>query len=161
METVDVQYYLIDQSGKDWPELLSGWVPPLPEGFTIWLVNRFGDVVAVFDDGSVHMLDTGTGVITQLAVDRDDFIQKLDAGDNADIWLMISLVDECVSSGMVLGPNQCYGYKVPPILGGAYTVENCEPTDLSVHYSLMADICRQVRDLPDGTKISSVIIERK
>ena len=51
--------YLIEQQGKDWADLLSGWVPPLPESFTVCMVNRFGDVFAVYDDGSVHMLDIG------------------------------------------------------------------------------------------------------
>jgi hypothetical protein len=124
-------------------------------------VNRFGDVFAVFADDSVHKLDVGTGVITQLGVNRDDFAQKIDVDDNANNWLMIPLVDRCVSAGMVLGPNQCYGYKLPPILGGEYEVENFELTDLSVHYSLLADICQQVRDLPDGTKISVVTISRR
>jgi hypothetical protein len=60
----NIENYLIDQTGKDWLELLSGRAPPLPESFTIWLVNRIGDVFAVFDDGSVHMLDVGVGTLT-------------------------------------------------------------------------------------------------
>ena len=154
---MNVEDYLIDQSGKDWAELLSGWVPPLPSHFQVWCVNRFGDVFAVFDDGSVHMLDVGTGVITRVAESRDDFANKIDLGNNVNNWLMIPLVERCVSAGVVLLPNQCYGYKIPPILGGEYVIANVEPTDLSVHYSLMADICRQARGLPDGTKVRIVI----
>jgi hypothetical protein len=156
---MNVEDYLIDPSGKNWPDLLSGWVPPLPASFVVWLVNRLGDVFVVFDDGAVHMLEVGTGVIACVADDPDDFARQIDLGDNANNWLMIPLVDQCVSAGVVLTPNQCYGYKVPPILGGEYAVENLEPTDLSVHYSLMADICRQAKDLPDGTKVT-VAIER-
>lgn len=159
MGTVNLNDYLVDQSGNEWAELLSGWVPPLPECFTVLLVNRFGDVFASFDDGSIHMLDVGIGAVTQVAFDRDDFVRQIDLGDNANKWLMMPLVDQCVSAGMGLNANQCYGYKVPPILGGEYKVENFEPTNLSVHYSLMADICQQVRDLPDGTKISLVTIK--
>ena len=133
----NIQDYLIDQVGKDWSELLSGWAPPLPESFTIFLVNRLGDIFAIFDDGAVHMLDVGVGTVTRLADDRDDFSTKIDLDDNAENWLMLSLVDSCVSAGMVLGQNQCYGYKVPPILSGKYTLENLEPTDLSVHYSFL------------------------
>ena len=50
--------------------------------------------------------------------------------------------------------------KIPPILGGQYAIENLEPTDLSVHYSLLADIFRQTKDLPDGTRIKTVVINR-
>jgi hypothetical protein len=153
----NIENYLIDQAGKDWSALLSGWVPPLPESFTIWLVNRIGDVFAVFDDGSVHMLDVGVGTLTRLANDREDFCTNIDLADNANNWLLTPLVDKCVSAGMVLADNQCYGYKLPPILGGKYEVENLYPTDIAVHYSFLADICHQTRDLPDGAKVRLVV----
>jgi hypothetical protein len=72
---------------------------------------------------------------------------------------MIPLVDRCVASGIIVGANQCYGYKIPPVLGGAYSVENVEPTDLSVHYSLLASIFQQTKHLPDGTPIKTVVVD--
>jgi hypothetical protein len=156
---MNIHDYLIDQSGKDWSELLSGWTAVLPPPFTVWLVNRFGDVFAVFEDGSVHMLDVGTGVIQRLADNRDDFATQIDAGNNASNWLLIPLVDQCVAAGLTLSQDQCYGYKIPPILGGKYAVENVSPTNLSVHYSLLADIWRQTKDLPDGRRIKAVVID--
>jgi hypothetical protein len=157
---MDVHDYLIDQSGKDWPELLSGWSDALPPSFTLWLVNRFGDVFTIFEDGSVHMLDVGIGAVERIADNRDHFADQIDVGDNANNWLMIPLVDQCVAAGLTLADNQCYGYKIPPLLGGQYSVENVEPTDLSVHYSLLADIFRQTKDLPDGTRIRTVVLEK-
>jgi hypothetical protein len=156
---MNVQDYLIEPSGRDWPELLSGWSASLPSSFTVWLVNRFGDIFAVFEDGSVHLLDVGIGAIRRVADSCDDFAVQIDADDNADDWLMINLVDQCVAAGITLGNDQCYGYKIPPNLGGKYSVENVEPTDLSVHYSLLADIYRQTKDLPNGTRIRTVVIE--
>jgi len=157
---MNIHDYLIEKSGKDWSELLSGWLGVLPASFTVWLVNRFGDVFAVFEDGSVHMLDVGTGVMQRLADSRDDFAALIDAGDNANNWLMIPLVEQCVAAGLTLSGGQCYGYKIPPILGGKYAVENVSPTNLSVHYSLLADIFRQTKDMPDGTRIKAVVIDR-
>jgi hypothetical protein len=145
--------YLIEQQGKDWADLLSGWVPPLPESFTVCMVNRFGDVFAVYDDGSVHMLDIGMGVVERLADGRDQFCDLIDLNDNAKDWLMIPLTDACRDAGLVLSENQCYGFKVLPILGGEYTVENVVACDLSIQYSFTADIFRQTKDLPDGTKV--------
>jgi hypothetical protein len=153
---MDINDYLIPQAGKDWSVLLCGWREALPESFTLWMVNRFGDLFTVHDDGSVHMLDVGAGRLARLADNRDHFCSLVDVGDNANNWLMIPLVNECVAGGMILRPNQCYGYKVPPILGGEYHVSNVEPTDLSVHYSLLGDIYRQTKDLSDGTRIRVV-----
>jgi hypothetical protein len=153
---MNVQDYLIDQEGKDWAALFSDWGILLPSSFTVWLVNRMGDVFVVFDDDSVNLLDVGNGMIERVADNREHFADLIDQGDNAEDWLLISLVDACVGAGLELSPNQCYGFKLPPILGGSYAVENIVPTDLSVHYSFLADICRQTNDLPDGTKVRIV-----
>jgi hypothetical protein len=154
---MNVHDYLIDQNGKDWAELLSGWLGALPPSFTLWLVNRFGDVFVVFEDDSVHMLDVGIGAIRRVADNRDHFSTEIDADNNANNWLMVPLVDRCVAAGLNLGDNQCYGYKIPPMLGGEYAVGNFEPTDLSVHYSFLAEIYQQTKDLPDGAQIRLVL----
>jgi hypothetical protein len=151
--------YLVDQTGKNWPSLLGGWKDALPATFTLWLVNRFGDLFVVFDDGSVHMLDVGLGVRRRLADNRDHFAKLLEIGDNANHWLMIPLVNTCVSAGMVLGPMQCYGYKIPPILGGAYDAGNVVVFDLSTHYAFLANLYRQTKDLPDGTPFRTVVVK--
>jgi hypothetical protein len=156
---MDVMDYLIDLEGKDWEELLSTWRFLLPNTFNVWLVNRVGDVFAVFEDGSVHMLDVGRGAIERVADDCDQFVTRIDEDDHADTWMMVSLVNACVKAGMKIGPNQCYGFKIPPMLGGTYEVENMEPTLLSVHYSLLGEICEQTKDLPRGTKVKRIEIE--
>ena len=149
---MDVMDYLIDLEGKDWAELLSGWRFLLPQSFNVWLVNRVGDVFAVLPDESVHMLDVGRGTFERVADSCDDFVTRIDQDDHANTWMIVSLVDACRKAGMTIGPNQCDGFKIPPMLGGSYEVENMEPTDLSAHYSLLGEICEQTRDLPRVTK---------
>ena len=157
---MDINDYLIDQADKDWGTFLRGWMPPLPPSFTLWLVKRFGDVFVVLeDDKSVHMLDVGAGTFVRVADDRSHFADLLDRNDNAANWLLIPLVDACRAAGMALNASQCYGFKIPPILGGKYEVENVEPTDLSVHYSFLGDIYTQTKDLPDGTRIKTVVVD--
>jgi Domain of unknown function (DUF1851) len=78
-----------------------------------------------------------------VAHDRQQFARLLDTGNNADAWLRISLVDACRNAGMRLGPSECYGFKIPPTLGGGYEVANLAPTSLAVHYSYQAYICKQ------------------
>jgi hypothetical protein len=99
------------------------------------------------------MLDVSAGVVTRIADSRDHFATMIDVGDNANNWLVIPLVDQCVAAGLTLADNQCYGYKAAPALGGQYSVENIEPTDLSTHYSFLAHIFRQTRDLLDGSRV--------
>jgi hypothetical protein len=158
---MDINDYLIDQAGKDWQTLLQDWMPPLPSTFTLWLVNRFGDLFVVTDDDVVHMLDVGAGAFKRVADNRDHFAQLLDQDGNAHNWLMIPFVDRCQAANMTLGPNQCYGFKIAPLLGGPYELANIEPTDLAVHYSMLADIHKQARNLPIGTPIKAVGVEGK
>jgi len=149
--------YLLTQEARDWPKLLAGWGRELPPDFTLWMVNRLGDLIIVLPDGSVAYFDVALAKLERLADSKDHFATLIDEGDNADGWLAIPLIDRLVAAGIRLGPGQCYGFKIPPILGGSYDDSNFEPTDLAVHYGLLADIHRQTRDLPDGTKIEVVV----
>lgn len=152
--------YLLDHQGFDWPRLLAGWSRLLPSELTVWLVNRFGDLFLVFDDGSVHMLDIAAGEAERVADSREDFAAKLDDGDNADQWLMIPLVDELVAAGMPLPPGHCYGFKMPPVLGGDYDTENVAVLPVAEHYGFNAELHDQIRDLPDGAQVKLVIEDR-
>ena len=136
---------------------MSDWHWLVPPKFTIWIVNRYGDVFLTTGDNSVHMLELGAGTLKRVAADREDFAKKVDEENNANDWLLIPLVNKCVAAGLLLKPGQCYSYIKPPILGGTYTVENTEITDLAVHYSFLAQIHRQIKDLPDGTKVKLVV----
>jgi hypothetical protein len=140
---MNINDYLISQPGKDWARLLKYWTPPLPTRFTLWLVNRLGDVFVILESNAVLRLDVGTGSCDEIARNREHFAQLVDAGDNADQWLRIRLVDACRRAGMNLGPYECYGFKIPPTLGGQYEVSNLTPTNLAVHYSYQAYICKQ------------------
>jgi hypothetical protein len=150
---VKINDYLIDQKGVNWPEVLRPFHWVLPESFTLWLVNRFGDLFTVLEDGSVHHLDIGTAMLARLADSRDDFAKKLDVDNNANDWLMIPLVDRLVASGKVLAPGQCYSYVQLPVLGGDYSVENTVVRDIPAHFAALGPIHEGIRDLPDGTKV--------
>src|SRR5262249_25703840 len=110
--------YLIHHEGFDWPTLLADWHWLLPRHLTVWLMNKYGDLLIVLDDGSVWMLDVGGGSFKKTAQSREDFCEKIDEDDNANDWLMIPLVDQLVKAGITLGPGECYSYRQAPILGG-------------------------------------------
>jgi hypothetical protein len=154
---MDVMDYLIDLEGKDWDVLLLDWRFLLPESFNVWLVNRVGDVFAVFEDGSVHMLDVGRGAIERVADNCEDFVTLVDKDDHVNSWMRATLVNRCVKAGLKLGDGQCYGFKLPPMLGGAYEVDNVVLMDLQKHYSFLSDLCEQTVELPDGTKVKLAI----
>jgi hypothetical protein len=148
--------YLIDHTSFDWQRLLAEWARLLPFETTVWLMNRYGDLFLVYEDGSVHMLQIDGGSVQKLASSRDEFARKLDEGDNANQWLMIPLIDDLVDSGKVLKRDQCYGFIQPPILGGAYTVENTCVLSIVERFSFNSYLHEQLKDLPDGTPVELV-----
>ena len=58
-----------------------------------------------------------------------------------------------VDAGVVLQPGQCYGFKMPPVLGGDYTVENVGPLSVRDYLAAYGLIHEQLRDVPDGSKV--------
>jgi hypothetical protein len=149
--------YLIDQEGFDWPTIVADWNWLLPSSFTIWRVNRFGDLFFVPDDGSVQFLDIGAGTISLLAPDKEAFYSLVDEDNNADNWFLIGLTDACVNAGLILQSGECYTFKVPPVLGGQYELENIETGSLVVNHGLLAQIHEQIKDLPDGATVDVVV----
>jgi hypothetical protein len=146
--------YLLDTEGANWGDLLASWAWLVPPQFTIWLTNRFGDLFMVLDDDSVSMLDVGSGSLQRLADNRDHFSDLIDQDDNANNWLMIPLVDKLVEGGIQIGPGECYSYVQLPVLGGDYTVQNTRVVSLAQHYKAFGPIHQQIKDLPDGTRVT-------
>jgi hypothetical protein len=144
---MSIHDYLIDHRDFDWLELLTEWTWLMPNEFTVWLMNRFGDLFLVFEDGSVHMLDVGGGTLKQVANSRDDFKVKVDEDDNANDWFMIPLIDQLVAAGITLREGQCYSYKKPPVLGGDYTLENTCVFPVAEHYGAYGSIHNQIKNL--------------
>ena len=141
-EVMNITDYLLAQAGIDWRKLLGYWVPPLPPRVTVWLVNLIGDVFVITQNDAVLRLDVGSGSCAVVARSREHFAQLLDEG-HADEWLKLQLIDECRRAGMTLGKYECFGFRVPPTVGGRYEVSNLVPTHLAVHYSYQAYICKQ------------------
>ncbi|MGV3721303.1 MAG: T6SS immunity protein Tdi1 domain-containing protein [Actinomycetota bacterium] len=111
------------------------------------------------DDGSVHLLDVGGGALEQIADSVDEFRGLLGDREFVTDSFVPSTIVALRNEGKTLGQGQIYSYIKPPVLGGTYSTDNLEPTDVSVHYSILGQIHRQVKDLPEGTPISSITIE--
>ncbi len=129
-----IQDYLIDHPHFDWPKLLVRWIWLLPPQFTVWLMNRFGDLFLMLPDGSIHLLDVGAGTLTKLAESQDEFCRKIDEGENANTWLLVPLVDRLVAADVRLQAGQCYSYRTLPVVGGKPTPDNTLVLGIVEHY---------------------------
>lgn len=149
----------INFQGYDENDLLEQWRWLVGDKMQLILVSSLGDMFLGNAQGQICWLDAGTGHLEQVAESQQDFEQRMQQRENADQWFVPQLVGDLIASGIRLGPGQCYSYKKPPVLGGEIEPGNFEPADLSVHFSILGQIHRQVKDLPPGTKISDIKIE--
>jgi hypothetical protein len=150
---------LIRNTEIDCQRLLSYWLWLLQKDFHPIVMTAFGDWFLLDQDGSIHFLDLVAGKLSKAAGSGDEFKRVMGRPEKLDEWFMAELVESLLDAGMALGKDQCYGYKIPPVLGGKLEIANIEPTDIAVHQGLLSQIHQQTRNLPEGTKISKVLID--
>ena len=149
---------LFIQVSADGPDLLEDWRWLIRSEAQAFLVSSIGDAFLQNSDG-VHWLNVGDGTYTKVADSVVDFQSMFTHPPKLDEWFIPQLVGDILATGITRGPNECFGFKHPPILGGEYEPSNFEPTDLSVHFSILGQIHKQVKDLPAGTPVSEIQIK--
>jgi len=157
--TIDYRQFIKDISKVDLTDICSDWQWLLNNQYTPIIVSCSGDMFLIDKSKSISWLDTGTGQLQKVAENIDQFNLALIDIDNIDKWFLASVVLDLIEKGMTLKENQVYSYKLMPILSGDYSVENFDMTDISVHFSITGQICKQIKDMPDGTKIGKVAID--
>lgn len=65
--------YTLPVSRPDWPMLLADWQPLIPQGASLWLLTKFGDLFFAQPDGKVGMLQVTGFQYAVVAKDQTDF----------------------------------------------------------------------------------------
>lgn len=138
---------------EDWKWLLGPDKQPI-------LLAAIGDAfVQDTTNGQIYVLDVAAGTLDLVAESFEEFKSLLTDKSFVVNHFAVQLVGDLRLSGCVLDEGQIYSFKQPPVLGGAYSLSNVEPTDIEVHFSIAGQIHRQVAELPPGTQISGVNIK--
>lgn len=156
--TIDYRQFIKNISKIDLEDICSDWQWLLSNEYTPIIVTLSGDMFLSDKEGAISWLDTGTGQLKKIAQSLNEFLSALTDIDNIDNWLLASTVLDLIESGLILKENEVYSYKVMPIMNGDYSLTNLKATDISVHFSLTGQICRQLQNIPNGTKINNVTI---
>ncbi|GAB5562818.1 MAG: hypothetical protein SynsKO_44650 [Synoicihabitans sp.] len=148
---IDLPESVIADALEDWTWLPIAGKKPLR-------VTCFGDVFFKADDG-IWFLDTLEGAIGLVCPTIKEFEDILGQESGQDQYLMGGLVDRAMSEGHILNDGECYDFVVSPVLGGEASFENMQRLDFSVATSISGQIHRQVKDLAEGTEISSIVLD--
>ncbi|MBE9210688.1 DUF1851 domain-containing protein [Nostoc sp. LEGE 06077] len=141
-------------------DLLSDWYWLFPHPMHLFLISAIGDMFlqAHHDDAGIYWLNVGTGELTYIADSIAEFKVAIAKPENLNLWFIPQLIGNLKLSGLYLDKGQCYSYKVPPFLNGSVEVSNFAPCSLSVHFCLLGQLYKQIKDLPDGTVITKISV---
>ncbi|NJD08592.1 MAG: DUF1851 domain-containing protein [Methylococcaceae bacterium] len=138
---------------EDWEWLIGKAKRPI-------LLTAFGDAfLQDAGNGSVHMLHVDSHQISYIAESVDEFESFLSDRNFVGEYFNVQIVGDLKLNGLLLKPGQIYSFKIPPVLGGQYALENVEVTSIAVHFSIAGQIGRQIKDIPPGTPITSVALK--
>jgi hypothetical protein len=125
--------------------LLASWRWLVPHSMQILVITAIGDLFLHDLDGTVHRLDTGRGELTKIAKSIEQFEELLKNKLLQELWLQPQMIKALNDRGSPLQPGECYSCKHPACLGGATTLENFEPTELLVHFSIFGQIHNHIK----------------
>lgn len=121
------------------------------------LISVMGDMfLQDKKDGTIHFLDFVDGEITKIADSGDKFSNLLSEKDFVINYFPVQFIGDLKLVGNVLEPENVYSFKVPPRLDGELNLDNIEQCNCIVNSSLTAQMHKQLRDMPDDTKIEKI-----
>ena len=128
-----------------------GWVGIEPRA--IVGENDFGNLMIKDVQGHYWRLCPEDGHCKVVARDRQTLEQLSKDQDFLQDWSMVNLVNAAREKLGELPPGRKYYFVIPSVLGGEYAAENMQTATLHEVIGISGDIARQIRDLPDGSKI--------
>ena len=147
--TIPLDGLSVDDLLKEWRWLVPATMTPL------WL-SAFGDWAFVGQDKRVFHLDILEGSFGPIALFESAMTELLESEEMRNRCLSADWFEICNKRGLYLGPGQCYGWKVAPILGGEFNFSNIQVFDVLVYETIMGQLHRQLKELPEGYVISEL-----
>ena len=144
-------------SASQFARALESWDWADVQGKQPVFTSPFGDVFFRAADG-FWFLDLLEGKLTRPWQDADALKADLNTPEGQDRYLLGALALAAERQGISVTASQVLGFKAPPILGGAISVENVETIDFVVSLHIAGQLHQQVRALPPGTPISGFTI---
>ena len=121
------------------------------------LITAFADVFFESSDG-FWFLDTLEGKLKRVCQTKDELDRILATEVGKDLYLLSGFVDRAVRESMILKEDECYDFKINPIVGGAVDYSNVGKMSFLVALHLRGQLHDQVRHMKPGTKISKFVL---
>lgn len=133
---------LVQVPPEEWHRLLADWSWLVPGTFSPMAATLFGDAFLVGNQGEVQFLDAVQGQLTPVAESEEAFQQQLQTGKWREL-LRADLAEQLWAKGLCPREDECYGYRIPPILGGNVIPGNIQVFSRLVYMSTQGQLHRQ------------------
>lgn len=139
-------------------EAMEAWSWLVPGGGRPILFAMVGGIFFETEDGKVHWLDIGGGTVEEVAPSVEAFEKILRSeAPVVEEWFLPALVEALQKAGKRPGPGQAYFFLILPVFAeGKFTPDNMVVISAREQVVATADIHRQMKDIPDGTKVEIV-----
>ncbi len=152
--------YFLPTADIQTDKMLSDWRWLIGEGpIGVLAVAAIGNLFLKEPSGRVYLLEIEDGEYQCIAESAEQFQEKLGNRHNRGAWLQTAIVREIRNRGLKIGPGQCYGSKIPAVLGGEPGPENIEAVDVLAHVSSLGQVHRQARGMPGGSVIDEIRVD--
>ncbi len=122
-------------------------------------INAFGNVLVRDSTSRIWRVCPEDLYCRVVAEDESELRQLLNDDSFLEDWEMNALVHAAREKLGPLGEGRRYCLKVPGAIGGAYDAENIATAPIENIISLSGDIANQIKDLPEGSKITLKVVD--
>ncbi len=156
----DFQKLLFDLTQLDVVQALTYWRWRLPAEPVVPLaMSRFGDWFLRDESGNVLRLAMLDGSLISVAASEEEFNTLKMNDDQLVDWFWDGLNYALHNAGMVPGSMQAFGFKVPPVIGGAVTLDNIYLVPMLSYQAWLAQLHQQLTLLAPGTRIERIDVD--
>ena len=137
---------------REWGWLIGDSCRPL-------VVTIFGDVFLENEQG-VFWLNTGTGELTIVAKDKEEFFDKLANDQMRNDWLLVALAQQLKEMIGVPSVENCYSYTIFPVFSeGSYSASNFYLLPFEEHIGVTGSLHKQIHNVSNGESIKFKVIK--
>jgi hypothetical protein len=137
----------------DVPRLLAAWRWLVDEPVQPFALTRFGDWFVSDAHGAVHRIDALEGTFAPVCSSLSVFSERRERDDELADWYQDGTVHAAYSAGLMPGPGEGFGYRLPPILGGSTEVHNVVIVDVASWQFFMSQLHEKLRSVPAGARV--------
>ena len=147
-----------DSSNDEWKQIWGKDFGSLMPEIKIFAADAFGTIYGLDSNNEVVIFWPETAELESLEVGVGEFYEMI-AADPVNT-INLDLFNSCVEEYGRPLINENFAFKIETALGGELSVGNISIMNAADHYKLLGKIAAQIKDIPEGTIIDNLLIEK-